>query len=54
MLANVLTMADAEEIEFYMREQLLRAGLGRVVPTHRGVVGGASDATESQSGSGSL
>ena len=54
MLANVLTMADAEEIEFYMREQLLRAGLGNVVPTHRGVVGGASDAAESHSGSGSL
>ena len=34
-LAAVLTMTDAEEIQFYMREQLLRAGLGRVVPTHR-------------------
>jgi len=34
-LKAVLTMADAEEIQFYMREQLLRAGLGRVVPTHR-------------------
>jgi len=35
MLSNVLTMTDAEEIELYMRDQLLRAGLGRVVPTHR-------------------
>ena len=35
MLTNVLTMSDSEEIEFYMREQLLLAGLGRVVPTHR-------------------
>ena len=34
MLAAVLTMTDAEEIQFYMREQLLRAGLDRVVPTH--------------------
>lgn len=35
MLTNVLTMTDAQEIEQYMREQLIRAGLGRVVPTHR-------------------
>jgi len=35
MLSEVLTMTDAQEIERYMREQLLSAGLGRVVPTHR-------------------
>lgn len=37
-LAAVLTMTDAEEIQAYMRDQLLRAGLGRVVPTHRSEV----------------
>lgn len=42
-LATVLTMTDAEEIQFYMREQLLRAGLGRVVPTHRTDIVAASD-----------
>ena len=35
MLENVLTMSEAGEVEFYMREQLLQAGLDRVVPTHR-------------------
>ena len=35
MLANVLTMTEAAEVELYMREQLLQAGLDRVVPTHR-------------------
>ncbi len=35
MLSNVLGMTDAQEIELYMRDQLMRTGLGRVVPTHR-------------------
>lgn len=34
-LAATLKMADAEEIQVYMRQQLLEAGLDRVVPTHR-------------------
>jgi len=39
MLSRVLTMADAEEIHLFMREQLMQAGLGRVVPSHIGLVG---------------
>ena len=39
MLSRVLTMADADEIHLFMREQLMQAGLGRVVPSHIGLVG---------------
>ena len=38
MLSRVLTMADAEEINLFMREQLIKAGLGRVVPRHEAVL----------------
>ena len=34
MLSRVLTMADAEEIQLFMRDQLIQAGLSRVVPQH--------------------
>jgi len=35
-LAATLEMKDVKEIRAYMREQLLGAGLGPVIPTHRG------------------
>ena len=34
MLARVLRMDTAEEIEDFMRRQLVEVGLGRVVPSH--------------------
>ncbi|MBK80660.1 MAG: phosphoenolpyruvate--protein phosphotransferase [Gammaproteobacteria bacterium] len=34
MLARVLRMTTAEEVQSYMRAQLVKAGLGRVVPSH--------------------
>ena len=34
MLARVLRMDTAQEIQAYMREQLTEAGLGRVLPSH--------------------
>ena len=34
MLAKVLRMGTAEEIQTFMHKQLVEAGLGRVVPTH--------------------
>ena len=34
ILAEVLRMVNAEEIQQYMREQLIKSGLGRVVPSH--------------------
>lgn len=36
MLARVLRMQTAEEIQSYMHGQLIDAGLGRVVPSHHG------------------
>jgi len=44
MLADVLAMSDAQQIKNYMHDQLLQAGLGRVVPTH-GTQPGASAAS---------
>ena len=35
-LVSVLRMSQAEEIEEFMREALIDAGLGRVVPSHEG------------------
>ena len=35
-LVSVLRMAQAEEIEEFMREALIEAGLGRVVPSYEG------------------
>ncbi|HEX7036765.1 MAG TPA: phosphoenolpyruvate--protein phosphotransferase [Pseudomonadales bacterium] len=34
MLARVLRMATAEEVQSFMRDQLTRAGLGRVMPSY--------------------
>jgi phosphotransferase system enzyme I (PtsP) len=34
MLVRVLKMNTAQEVQSYMRAQLVKAGLGRVVPTH--------------------
>jgi hypothetical protein len=34
MLARVLGMTTAQEVQSYMRAQLSRAGLGRVVPSY--------------------
>ena len=34
MLSRVLRMETAQEIQRYMERQLIRAGLGRVVPSH--------------------
>ncbi len=34
MLARVLRMTTAQEVQSYMRAQLVKAGLGRVVPSH--------------------
>ena len=34
MLARVLKMDTAEEIQIYMRDQLQAAGLGRVMPSY--------------------
>lgn len=34
MLARVLRMTTAQEVQSYMRAQLVKAGLGRVVPTY--------------------
>jgi phosphotransferase system enzyme I (PtsP) len=34
MLVRVLRMTTAQEVQSYMRAQLHKAGLGRVVPTH--------------------
>lgn len=36
MLARVLRMTTAEEVQSFMRAQLTKAGLGRVVPTYHG------------------
>lgn len=36
MLARVLRMTTAEEVQSYMRAQLVKAGLGRVVPSYHG------------------
>ena len=33
MLARVLRMENAEEIKAFMQKELVRAGLGRVVPS---------------------
>jgi len=33
---SVLRMSQAEEIEEFMREALIEAGLGRVVPSYEG------------------
>ncbi|MCZ6657747.1 MAG: phosphoenolpyruvate--protein phosphotransferase [Gammaproteobacteria bacterium] len=38
MLARVLKMETAEEIQRYMEDQLVEAGLGRVVPSYHGRV----------------
>ena len=35
-LVSVLRMSQAEEIEEFMREALIDAGLGRVVPSYEG------------------
>ena len=37
MLSRVLTMADAAEIQLFMHDQLIEAGLSRVVPRHIGL-----------------
>ena len=34
MLARVLRMGTAAEVQHFMHQQLIEAGLGRVVPSH--------------------
>jgi phosphotransferase system enzyme I (PtsP) len=36
MLVRVLKMNTAQEVQSYMRAQLIKAGLGRVVPSYHG------------------
>jgi hypothetical protein len=36
MLVRVLKMNTAQEVQSYIRAQLIKAGLGRVVPSYHG------------------
>jgi len=48
MLGAVLTMTEVEEVQKYMHTELVRAGLSRVVPSHREADGTVSSTATTQ------